>query len=62
LSIYGESSTDGVLWERISQQTFFECLFNVKCNKCWGGWEVEQPLFQRQVLSISINEGKRMVS
>lgn len=41
-----ESSTDGVLWERVSQQTFLECLFNVKCNKCWGVGRLDSLCFR----------------
>lgn len=41
-----ESSTDGVLWKRISQQTFLECLFNVKCNKCWGVGRLDSLCFR----------------
>lgn len=52
--------TDGALCRMIPQQTLFEWLFNVKCDKCLGGTVLEakksRSLFLLHVLWISIKK------
>lgn len=54
----GQRGTDGALCRMIPQQTLFEWLFNVKCDKCLGGSAIEaeksKSLFLLLVLCILI--------